>query len=49
MGETVWSHILIRCLPQYTDELIVDKELCKTYSTWYKMFLPEDDNPTREQ
>ena len=34
MGETVWSHILIRCLPQYTDELIVDKELCKTYSTY---------------
>lgn len=33
MGEAVWCHILIRCLPQYTDELIVDKELCKTYST----------------
>jgi len=33
MDEAVWCHILIRCSLQYMDELIVDKELCKMYST----------------
>lgn len=28
----VWSHILIRCLPQYTDELKVEHELWRTYT-----------------
>lgn len=30
----VWSHILVRCLPQYTDELKVEQELWKTYTPY---------------
>ncbi|KXN83520.1 hypothetical protein AN958_01344 [Leucoagaricus sp. SymC.cos] len=33
-GECVWSHILVRCLPQYTDELKVDRELWRTYNPY---------------
>ncbi|KAJ3551565.1 hypothetical protein NP233_g13062 [Leucocoprinus birnbaumii] len=33
-GEDVWSHILVRCLPQYTDELKVERELWKTYTPY---------------
>ncbi|KAF5344688.1 hypothetical protein D9756_011479 [Leucocoprinus leucothites] len=33
-GEAVWTHILVRCLPQYTDELKVEQELWKTYSPY---------------
>ncbi|KAF9445241.1 hypothetical protein P691DRAFT_785489 [Macrolepiota fuliginosa MF-IS2] len=28
----VWTRILVRCLPQYTDELKVERELWKTYT-----------------
>jgi aminoglycoside phosphotransferase len=31
-GAEIWCHILIRCLPQYTDELKVERELWRTYN-----------------
>ncbi|KAJ3568189.1 hypothetical protein NP233_g5870 [Leucocoprinus birnbaumii] len=33
-SEDVWSHVLVRCLPQYTDELKVERELWKTYTPY---------------
>jgi hypothetical protein len=32
--ENIWTHILVRCLPLYTDELKVDRELWKTYTPY---------------
>ncbi|KAF7770212.1 hypothetical protein Agabi119p4_6186 [Agaricus bisporus var. burnettii] len=30
----IWAHVLVRCLPQYTDELRVERELWKTYTPY---------------